>query len=100
MDLVDIDINEFKEKIYAYYLKIFPEQERKPMKLIEKMYEKGYTKIIKIMNQETLVGFMLLNRVEENSYAILDYFAILPQFRDKGLGTKALRAFNRAREEK
>ena len=31
-----IDINEFKGKIYPYYLEIFSEKERKPFKLIQK----------------------------------------------------------------
>ena len=30
-----IDINEFKGKIYPYYLEIFSEKERKPFKLIQ-----------------------------------------------------------------
>lgn len=90
INLVYIDINEFKEKISSDYLEIFPEEERKPIELIEKSYQNGYIKIIKIMHQETLVGFMTLNRVKENGYVILEYFAILPQFREKGFGTKAL----------
>ena len=90
INLVQIDISEFKEKIASYYLEIFPEEERKPVQLIEKSYQKGYTKIIKIMWQETLVGFIVLNRVKENGFAILDYLAILPEFQGKGFGTKAL----------
>lgn len=90
INLIYIDINEFKEKIYPYYLEIFPKEERKPIELIEKCYQNGYTKIIKIVSEEILVGFMLLNRVKENGYVILDYFAIFPEFQEKGFGTKAL----------
>lgn len=90
INLVQIDISEFKEKIVSYYFEIFPEEERKPVQLIEKSCEKGYTKIIKIMSKETLIGFMILNRIKENGFAILDYLAILPKFQGKGFGTKAL----------
>lgn len=90
INLVYVDMNEFKEKMSSYYLEIFPKEERKPIELIEKCYQNDYTKIIKIVSEEILVGFMLLNRVKENGYVILDYFAILPEFQEKGFGTKAL----------
>ena len=50
----------------------------------------GYTKIIKILYENEMVGFMLLNRVKNKGYTVLDYFAILPQYRNKKFGTKAL----------
>lgn len=89
-ELVYIDINEFKELLYAYYLEIFPEEERKPLQLITSTYNKGYSKIIKIMNNDNIIGFMILNRIINNGYAILDYLAILPQYRNKGFGSRAL----------
>ncbi len=91
INLVCIDIKEFKEEIYPYYLKIFPEDERKPINLIETSWRKKYTKIIKIVNQNVLVGFMILNKVKEKGYAGLDYFAILSEYRNKGFGSKALK---------
>lgn len=50
----------------------------------------GYTKIIKILYKNEMVGFMVLNRVKDKGYAVLDYFAILPQYRNNKIGTKAL----------
>lgn len=50
----------------------------------------GYTKIVKILYKNEMVGFMVLNGVKENGYVVLDYFAILPQYRNRKLGTKAL----------
>lgn len=84
-------IEEFKKEIYSYYLAIFPEEERKSIKQIEVGYKKGYVKVIKIMHQNQLVGFMKVNRVKENGYIILDYLAILPEYRDNQFGTKALK---------
>jgi GNAT superfamily N-acetyltransferase len=89
--LEPITIEEFKQEIYLYYLEIFPEEERKPIKQIESGYKKGYIKIIKIVNQNQLVGFMTLNRVKEKGYVILDYLAILPEYRNKQFGTEALK---------
>lgn len=91
IELVNIGIDEFKEVLYSYYLEIFPREERKPLELIKSTYNKGYSRIIKIINNETITGFMILNRVKNNSYAILDYLAILPQYRNRGIGTSALK---------
>lgn len=90
MELKDIDIEKFKKEVYSYYLEIFPEDERKPLELIKSSYEKHYTKIIEIIYKNEMVGFMLLNRVKDNGYAVLDYLAILPQYRNSKFGTKAL----------
>lgn len=90
MKLKDISIDEFKKEIYSYYLEIFPEDERKTLELIQSSCEKKYTKIIEILYRNELVGFMLLNRVKNKGYAVLDYLAILPQYRNSKFGTKAL----------
>lgn len=90
MKLKDIGIDEFKKDVYSYYLEIFPEDERKPLELIQLSYEKQYTKIIEILYKNEMVGFMLLNRVKNKGYAVLDYLAILPQYRNSKFGTKAL----------
>lgn len=89
--LEDTTIEGFKKEIYLYYLEIFPEEERKSFRKIKRAYKKGYVRIIKIINQNQFVGFMTLNRVKENGYVILDYLAILPQYRNKQFGTKALK---------
>lgn len=99
--LAHITIEEFKQEIYSYYLAIFPEEERKSIKQIETGYRKGYVRIIKIMHQNQLVGFMTLNRVKENGYIVLDYLAILPEYRNKQFGTKALKLlFEEEKESK
>lgn len=89
--LKDIDIEEFKKNVYSYYLEIFPEDERKPLELLKYSYQKGYTTIIKILYKNKMAGFMLLNRLKNKSYAILDYLAILPQYRNNKIGTKAMK---------
>lgn len=90
MKLKDIGIDKFKKEVYSYYLEIFPEDERKPLELIQLSYEKQYTKIIEILYKNEMVGFMVLNRVKGKGYAVLDYLAILPQYRNSKFGTKAL----------
>lgn len=90
MKLIDIGIDKFEKDVYSYYLKIFPEDERKPLELLQSSYEKHYTRIIEILYQNEIIGFMILNKVKDKGYAVLDYLAILPQYRNNKFGTKAL----------
>lgn len=88
--LKEIGIDKFKKEIYSYYIEIFPEDERKSIELIQSSYEKQYTKILEILYKNEMIGFMLLNRVKDKGYAVLDYLAILPQYRNNKFGKKAL----------
>lgn len=90
MKLKDIGIDKFEKDVYSYYLKIFPEDERKPLELLQSSYEKHYTRIIEILYKNEMIGFMILNKVKDKGYAVLDYLAILPQYRNNKFGTKAL----------
>lgn len=90
MVLKDIDIEEFKNIVYPEYFKIFPKNERKPLELIEKTYNQGIAKIIKIVEKGEFVGFLIINTLKNNPIALLDYFAILPKYQSKGYGSKAL----------
>ena len=90
MKLKDISIDEFKKDVYSYYLEIFPEDERKPLELIQASYNNHYTRIIKILHKNEMVGFMILNKAKDNGYVILDYLAIMSQYRNSKFGTKAL----------
>ena len=88
--LKDISIDGFKKDVYSYYLEIFPEDERKPIELLKSSYEKHYTRIIEILYKNEIIGFMILNKVKDKGYVVLDYLAILPQYRNSKFGTKAL----------
>lgn len=88
--LKDIGIDKFEKEVYSYYLDIFPEDERKPLELLHSSYEKHYTRIIEILYKNEIIGFMILNKVKDQGYAVLDYLAILPQYRNNKFGTKAL----------
>lgn len=91
LNLKYINIDQFKKDLYSYYLEIFPKKERKPIKLIQSSYEKNYTKIIEILYNDEIVGFMTLNKIKEKGYEVLDYLAILPKYRNNNFGTQALK---------
>ena len=91
MQLKKIDILEFKKVIYSDYKKIFPSIERKSYRTIKKLYNNNMSDIIGIIQDNKLVGFIIINTIEDNLYAILDYFAILPKYQGKGYGTEAIK---------
>lgn len=91
LELVNVDIKEFKRTMYEEYEKLFPDNERKSYRFLKHTYNKGITKIIKIVDDDKFIGFMIINKIENVQYLCLDYFAILPQYQNKGYGTNALK---------
>lgn len=99
LKLLCIDIAEFKKTVYPQYLKTFPKEERKPYKLLEKLYNRGILKTIQILDEDTFVGFILVNSVKNNKCLLVDYFAILSEHQDKGYGTKAIQMLRESSKE-
>lgn len=93
LKLVQIDFKEFKKEIYPYYLDLFPKDERKSLTSLKALYEKGLNKIVKIVDDETPVGFLIYNTVKNNKYILLDYFAIFSEYQNKQYGSKAIKLF-------
>lgn len=87
--LKEITIKEFKKQIYKEYKKLFPAIERKPYYLIRKTFNKGFTKILKIINDNITVGFFILNTID--NYIQIDYFAIFEKYQSKGYGSAAIK---------
>ena len=94
-----IDISQFEKEVYPYYIEIFPEEERKPLNIIQSAYVKQYMKIIEILYKNEFVGFMLLNRTKDNGYVVLDYIAILPLYRNNKFGTESLKILLKQEEK-
>ena len=90
MKLVLIDYKEFRKQLYSYYVELFPEEERKSLKTLRKLYKRELLKFLKIMNENTNVGFIIYVAVENNPYIWLDYFAIFPNYQGHGYGSKTI----------
>ena len=90
MKLIDIDIKTFKKDIYINYKKMFPRLERKSYNHLKKCSELGMSDFIEIVENDDIIGYMILNKIIDIEYVQLDYFAILPKYQNKGYGTKAL----------
>ena len=76
-------------KIKKLYRAAFPRIERKPFRLILRQCEKDEAELYAIeSNDGAFVGLAVT--VKHNDIVMLDYFAIHPKVRGKGIGSRAL----------
>lgn len=77
-------------KIQALYMNSFPKSERKPFELILKKQTEGVMEVLTLNNEccgFTGLAIMILYK----DLVLLDYFAILPEYRGTGYGSIALK---------
>lgn len=91
MYLKKVDIKEFRKVIFREYKKIFPRLERKLYMTLKKSYNHHIMDIIEIIEEEQFVGFIITNFLKDTPYVQLEYIAILPEYRNKGYGTNAIK---------
>lgn len=91
LEIIEIDIEEFENKIYEEYIKLFPEEEQRDWKKIKKTHEMGIEKFYKITIQDTIIGFFMLEKIEKEYPYYIDYFAIFEQYQNNGYGTQAIK---------
>ena len=87
--ILEITIEEFEKDAYKKYIELFPEDERRPLKNIAISFSKGIEKIYKILLNDQMIGFVLLEKIFDYPY-YLDYFAILKEYQNNGYGTQAM----------
>lgn len=78
-------------RVYLLYRKAFPASERKPFGIICSMHRKGKTDLWCIRAGRRFAGFA--STVNGDDLVLLDYLAVEPKFRGKGIGTAALTLF-------
>ena len=88
--VIEIPIEEFKKDIYNRYTKLFPKDEQREWKKIEKTYSNGIEHFYKIVIDNINIGFIILEKINNNPYYI-DYFAIYEEYQNKGYGTSAIK---------
>lgn len=79
---------EYKEQLYALYEDAFPEQEKKPLQLMEQLSAEGKQEMLAMVDEGEFVG-LAINMIG-NGRGLLDYYAIAPDKRNGGYGSKGL----------
>lgn len=83
------DGKEFFSQVWDLYEEAFPEVERKPKDVMEFLAEQHKMEIYAIEDCGEFIG-LAVNMKEENM-ALLDYFAIAPDKRNSGYGSRCIR---------
>lgn len=104
MKLYDVfnEGKEYRDQVYALYQEAFPEEEKKPVSMLEDMQKQGKLEIMAVVEDsdagERFVGLAINMKEprgkassEGNEMALLDYFAISPDVRGGGYGSRALK---------
>ncbi|MCR5415767.1 MAG: GNAT family N-acetyltransferase [Pseudobutyrivibrio sp.] len=70
----------------------FPENERKPLKMILASWEAGWYECLGLFRDEELVGYTYL--VGLDGKYLIDYIAVFPEVRNLGLGSQLISLLN------
>ncbi len=90
VEVKEITIEEFEEKIYDKYVTLFSKEEQRDWDTIKEIYNKQYEKFYKIMDNDIIIGFFILEKVGDYPY-YLDYFAIYSEYQSKGYGSLSIK---------
>lgn len=93
-----------KEEILSIYKGVagedFPEAELKPVEIIERMLvEDGYAGL-GLFSEEQLIGYALFVKVPGEDVLLLDYYAVLKEFRNGGTGSLFLQKMQEIYKDK
>lgn len=84
-----IDIETLRNVYYQYMTKDFPENELKPFEMIEEIINRNKGTAIGFYQNNNLLGYAIL--IYSQDKLLLDYFAIIKEYRKKGYGTTILK---------
>lgn len=90
MEFVDImkSACEYKEQVWELYEEAFPSEEKKPRSLMEWLFEQGRMELLAVVEDGTFIGLVM--NLLNGPTALLDYFAIAPEQRNKGYGSRII----------
>ena len=92
MKLVNIadEGTKYKWQLYDLYDKAFPEQEKKPLQVMENLVADGKMEMLAMVDEDEFVG-LAINLIDaEQDRALLDYYAIVPEKRIPFCGTNPI----------
>ena len=88
MKLQRLDENQITKLYQEHMVVDFSKNELKPLNMILKSVQEGFYDCFGLFENEKIVGYTFMVK-QENSY-LIDYIAIFPEHRNKGVGTNLL----------
>ena len=81
---------QYKWQLYDLYDKAFPEQEKKPLQVMEQLAADGKMEMLALVDEDEFAGLAINLIDEEQNRALLDYYAIAPEKRNDVYGSKGM----------
>ena len=88
MKIKKCDIKEAEKFYNDYILFDFPKPEVKPFKTIKSLMERGLYIVLSFEEDNNLKAYAFLCYNSKKDYLLLDYYAVLKQYRGTGIGKK------------
>ncbi|MCD7956084.1 MAG: N-acetyltransferase [Lachnospiraceae bacterium] len=89
-----LEPDELKRIYRAHIQDDFPRNERRPFSAMEKMTKAGKYVSYGLYGEDGLQAYACYILLEDENYALLDYFAVIPVLRGHGIGSEFLRKLN------
>lgn len=86
-----LSVEQVKKVYHERMTNDFPSDELKPYDMLCKLIEKGLYDCYGIIENDEIIGYTFLNRLEDRGDYLIDYLATLPDRRNKGLGALILK---------
>lgn len=91
MEMKILDRRETAQVYETHMVEDFPKEERKPLSMILDGYDKGDCCMYGFFEGDALMAYACLYGTKESREpALLDYLAVVPAYRDRGLGSHVL----------
>ncbi len=88
---------ELSDQVLKLYKASFPTQEQIPLELFKQLLESKKTSIDEFYDDNNFIGFIMFSPMR--NYIYLAYFAIDPNLRSKGYGSKILQEFMKQHQQ-
>lgn len=90
IEVKEISIEEFEDKIKDKYEDLFVEEEKRDWDTIKDAYNNDFEKFYAIYSDNTMIGFFMLEKIDNYPY-YLDYIGIFKEYQSKGYGSESMR---------
>ena len=90
LKIIEIQKDEYKE-LYSHMKRDFPANELPPFFAVKRNFDKTIYDGFYLTENDLDIGYAVITAPENLQYALINYFAILPEYRSKGYGSEFLR---------
>ncbi len=91
MEVKILSVSELKDIYQNHMFRDFPKEEIKPLSTLEYLLSTGEYAPLAYFDGGEMIGYTLLIASAGRQACLLDYFAVLPQFRSGGRGSQILK---------